>query len=269
VAKEAKKAREPFDAFYERLTGAKPSQDPVTTAIDLMYARTALLARSADEAELDRALYARRRLFYNDPKDARRFRDPLLDFGRDLVKEYLVLRNGPYRGVEETFDSELRPRYAEAVGATYPDANFQLRLSYGAIDDYTSGEDGKTYRYVTDLAGLLAKVTGEEPFRVPDALKAAAAGDKGRFVDAEIGDVPVNLTATLDTTGGNSGSPIIDGRGRLVGLLFDGTPESQLSDWQFLTGKQRAILLDIRYALFLADKVHGATELLQELGLNQ
>jgi hypothetical protein len=217
---------------------------------------------------MDRALYARRRLFFNDVKNARRFQDPLLELGRALAKEYLQLRNGPYRGIEETFDSELRPEYAAAVGATYPDANFQLRLSYGAIDDYTSSDDGKTYRYVTDLAGLLAKVTGEEPFRVPDALKTASQGDKGRFVDAEIGDVPVNLTATLDTTGGNSGSAIIDGKGRLVGLLFDGTPESQLSDWQFLTGKQRAILLDIRFALFLADKVHGAKALLKEIGLN-
>jgi hypothetical protein len=268
VAKEAKKAGEPYDTYYEKLIGAKPSRDPVTTAIDLVYARTSLLAHSAAAEEMDRALYARKRLFYNDVKVAKRFRDPLLDFGRALAKEYLRLRNGAYRGIEETFDSELRPEFVKAIGATYPDANFQLRLSYGAIDDYTSSDDGKTYRYVTDLAGLLAKVTGEEPFRIPDALKVAAAGDKGRFVDAEIGDVPVNLTATLDTTGGNSGSPIVDGKGRLVGLLFDGTPESQLSDWQFLAGKQRSILLDIRYALFLADKVHGAAALLEELGLN-
>lgn len=267
VAREARKAGEPYDAYYEKLAGAKPSGDPVSTAIDLMYARTSLIAHSADEAELDRALYARKRLFYNDPKDARRFRDPLLELGRAIAKEYLQLRNGPYRGIEETFDSELRPEYAAAIGATYPDANFQLRLSYGVIDDYTSSEDGKTHRYVTDLAGLLAKVTGEDPFRAPEKLREVAAGDKGRFVDAGIGDVPVNLTAMLDTTGGNSGSAIVDGQGRLVGLLFDGTPESQLSDWQFLTGKQRSILLDIRFALFLAEKLHGAGELLKELGL--
>jgi hypothetical protein len=267
IRKEATKAGEPFEAYYEKTAGAKPTADPVATAIDLLYARTALLARSATDEELDRALYARRRLFYNDAKAARRFRDPLLDFGRDLAKEYLRLRNGPYRAIEETFDSELRPEYTAAIGATYPDANFQLRLSYGAIDDYTASEDGKVHRYVTDLAGLLAKGTGAEPFRVPEALAAAAAADKGRFVDAEIGDVPVNLTATLDTTGGNSGSPIVDGEGRLVGLLFDGTPESTLSDWQFLEGKQRAILLDIRFALFLADEVHGAEGLLAELGL--
>ena len=78
--------------------------------------------------------------------------------------------------------------------------------------------------------------------------------------------MPVNFTSTLDTTGGNSGSPVLDGKGRLVGLLFDGTPESILSDWQFLPDDQRSICVDIRYALFLADKVHGAEALLKELG---
>jgi hypothetical protein len=267
VAREARKARTPFADYYESLTGAAPTKDPIATAIDLVFARTALVARSSDADEMDRAKFLRRRLFYNDLEDARRNKDPLLELGRALAEEYLMLRNGPYRAIEETFDSELRPQYAAAVGATYPDANFQLRLSYGTVQDYTSSEDGVTYRYNTDLKGLLAKNRGEPPFRAPEALLAAAARDKGRWVDAVINDVPVNFTTTLDTTGGNSGSPVLDARGRLVGLLFDGTPESQLSDWQFLEEKQRSIVVDIRFALFLADKVHGATALLEELGL--
>jgi hypothetical protein len=266
VEREARKAGTSYEDHYREITGAEPSEDPIATTVDLLYGRTALLARSGDDAELDRALFARRRLFYNDAKDAKRFRDPLLRFARDLAVEKLALEKGPYRAIEETFDTELRPEYAELVGATYPDANFQVRLTYGEVDDYTATADGKKHRYVTDLAGVLAKDRGEYPFRVPEKLKKAAEGDKGRFVDGEIGDVPVNFTSTLDTTGGNSGSPVLDGKGRLVGLLFDGTPESILSDWQFLPDDQRSICVDIRYALFLADRVHGAEALLEELG---
>jgi hypothetical protein len=269
VGKEARAAGRTYEDTYRELTGNPPSDDAVATALDLAYARTALLARSDDPEERDRAKFQRRRLFYHDEKEARRFRDPLLDFARGIAAELKKIEDGPYRAVEETFDTELRPAYATLLQPRYPDANFQVRLSFGTVRDYHATEDGKTHRYLTDLAGVLAKETGEDPFRVPAKLKAAAAGDKGRFVDAAIGDVPVNFTCTLDTTGGNSGSAVLDAKGRLVGLLFDGTPESILSDWQFLQEEQRSIVMDIRYALFLADKVHGAGALLKELGLSR
>ena len=170
--------------------------------------------------------------------------------------------------MEETFDTVLRPKYVEAVEAAYPDANFQVRLSHGNVDDYTSSEDGKVHRYITDLQGVLDKDKGEAPFDVPGKLKKAAGEDKGSFVDTNIDDVPVNFTCTLDTTGGNSGSAVLDASGRLVGLLFDGTPESQLSDWQYLEKEQRSIVVDIRYALFLASKVHNAKVVLDEMKLD-
>jgi len=268
LEKESKKAKKSFEEAYSELTGSTyDPKDPVRTTIDLLYARTRLVAHGDDRDEMERALFLRRRLFYNDVAEARRSGDPLLVFARNVAKELERIEKGPYRAVEETFDTELRPAYAEAVKATYPDANFQVRLSHGAVDDYTDSKDGVVHRYVTDLAGVLAKDTGADPFIVPEDLKAAAGKDKGRFIDAGLGDVPVNFTCTLDTTGGNSGSAVLDARGRLVGLLFDGTPESQLSDWQFLQAEQRSIVLDIRYALFLADKVHDAAFLLEEIGL--
>ncbi len=267
IEREARAAGRSYEEHYRALTGVAPSADAAATALDLMYARTALLARSDDPEERDRALFERRRLFYHDEKYFRRVKDPLLDFARGIAAELKRIEDGPFRAVEETFDTELRPAYATLLEPRYPDANFQVRLSWGTVQDYTATEDGKTHRYLTDLAGVLAKDKGEYPFRAPEGLKAAAAEDKGRFVDAAIGDVPVNFTCTLDTTGGNSGSAVLDAKGRLVGLLFDGTPESVLSDWQFLQDEQRSIVLDIRYALFLADKVHGAQALLEEMGL--
>jgi len=269
VAREARAAGGSYEDRYRELTGGPPSEDAVDTALDLMYARTALLARSDDPEERDRALYQRRRLFHHHERVARGFRDPLLDFARDVAADLRRIEDGPYRAMEQTFDTELRPAYATLLEPRYPDANSQPRMNWGTVEDYTATADGATHRYVTDLAGVLAKETGEDPFRVPARLKAAAAADKGRFVDPSIGDVPINFTCTLDTTGGNSGSPVLDGRGRLVGLLFDGTPESILSDWQFLQDEQRSIVMDIRYALFLAEKVHGARTLLRELGLGE
>ncbi len=267
LKKEARKAKKPYDEHYRELTGSDPVKDPVTTAIDLMYARTKLIAHGLDRDEMERALFQRRRLFYNDVKEARRFKDPLLDFARNVAVELERIKKGSYRAVEETFDTSLRPKYVEAVEAAYPDANFQVRLSHGKVDDYTASKDGKVHRYITDLQGVLDKDKGEAPFDVPEDLKKAAREDKGSFVDTNIDDVPVNFTCTLDTTGGNSGSGVLDASGRLVGILFDGTPESQLSDWQYLEKEQRSIVVDIRYALFLARKVHDAGVVLEEMKL--
>jgi hypothetical protein len=136
------------------------------------------------------------------------------------------------------------------------------------VKDYKESATGKLWRYVSRLTWLVRRGKGKYPFRVPSRLKSVyARKDFGRWKDPVIRDVPVNFTATLDTTGGNSGSPVLNGKGELVGLLFDGTPESILSDWQYLEREQRSICVDIRFALFLAEKVDRATYVLKELGL--
>jgi hypothetical protein len=138
------------------------------------------------------------------------------------------------------------------------------------VQDYTESSTGKRWPYVSRLSMLLRKVTGKDPFTAPPRLRAvAAAGATGRWADPVVKDVPVNFTSTLDTTGGNSGSPVLNARGELVGLLFDGTPESILSDWHFEAKHQRSICVDIRFVLFLAEQVDGAYALLKELGLQR
>lgn len=136
---------------------------------------------------------------------------------------------------------EARPRFMEALIAfqksqgmqVYPDANSTLRVTTGHIAGYHPRED-VWYEPFTKLEELLEKETGVEPFNSPSALlNAVRANDHGPYALDALGSVPVNFLSTLDTTGGNSGSPTLNSRGELVGLLFDGAWESLLSDWYY------------------------------------
>jgi len=120
----------------------------------------------------------------------------------------------------------------------------------------------------TRLEGIREKYTGEDPFDAPASeLELIEAGDYGKYRLDSIDSVPVNFLSTVDTTGGNSGSPTLNGRGELVGLLFDGTYDSINADWDFNETTTRSIHVDIRYALWVMEKVDGAQRVLKELGL--
>ncbi|MFH1177186.1 MAG: S46 family peptidase, partial [Acidobacteriota bacterium] len=266
LEREARRAGKTLAASYRERVGRELPADKLQRAVELMLAGTRLLARDETTAELTRASVLRARVFGGGRAAAAKLGDPLLDYALELEAEITALREGPYREVEQRLETVLHREWVQTVKRpTYPDANFTVRLSYGQARSYRASATGKAHRYLTTLAELLAKDQGKPPFLVPPRLRAAfPARQKSPYLDRRLGDVPVNFTATLDTTGGNSGSPVLDGRGRLVGLLFDGTPESILSDWQFLREEQRAICLDIRFALYLA-AVDGATRLLKEI----
>ncbi len=191
----------------------------------------------------------------------------------------LALRLRPLeREIEEADDrfagemALLEPRYLAALremagGELAPDANGTLRVSYGTIRGYRPRPEAELYEPFTTLSGVIAKHTGEEPFDAPLALRqAAAAGKRGPYVDPELDDVPVDFLADLDITGGNSGSPILNRRGELVGLLFDTNYEGVDSDWLFAPERTRSIQVDTRYLLWMLDAVAGADHLLRELG---
>ncbi len=251
-----------------RQKGLKLTGDKYDQAVALLYGRTALLARDGKEQSVGDAKARRRALFGLKAGALAKVDDPLVAFGRALSAEVREIREGPFALVEQYLGTVLAPRWvSEYLKPTYYDANFTARLSYGSVQDYTSAFSGKTHRYMTDLAGLLKKETGKWPFIVPAWLKEGAKGAaRSRHADRRIKDIPINFTCTLDTTGGNSGSAVLDDRGRLVGLLFDGTPESVLSDWQYLHAEQRSIVMDIRVALYMAE-LQGAGGLLDELGV--
>ena len=152
---------------------------------------------------------------------------------------------------------------------SYPDANFTMRLTYGSVKAY-SPADGILYRYYTTLDGVMEK---EDPsnyeFKVPARLKELyAARDFGQYAGPD-GKVPTCFLTTNDITGGNSGSPVLDAEGRLIGLAFDGNWESMSSDVMFEPDLQRCICVDIRYVLFLMDKLGGAGYLLDEMNIEK
>jgi hypothetical protein len=159
--------------------------------------------------------------------------------------------------------ARLMPRYMEALlakagGLVAPDANSTLRVTYGQVKG-VDAKDGLYYKPQTTLAGILEKNTGAGDFDAPkyqlDAIRSAKK------------DIPVNFLSTVDTTGGNSGSPTLNATGELVGLLFDGTYESVASNFLFDPITTRSIHVDTRYMLWNMAEVDGAINLLREMGI--
>ena len=170
---------------------------------------------------------------------------------------------------------QARPTYLAAIAdykrskgeAVYPDANSSLRITYGHVKGYT-GLDGTVYTPFTKLEEVAAKETGAEPFDNPKALLDAVAAKRyAGLADAQLKTVPVNFLSDLDITGGNSGSPVLDAHGRLVGLAFDGTLESVASNWVFDPVITRMISVDQRYMRWIMQEVMPAPQLLKEMGV--
>jgi hypothetical protein len=149
--------------------------------------------------------------------------------------------------------------------AMYPDANFTMRMSYGSVLDYKP-MDAVHYDYITTLKGAMEK---EDPdnweFVVPAKLKELYnAKDYGEYA-LENGEMPVAFISTNDITGGNSGSPVINAKGELIGTAFDGNWEAMSGDIVFEPEVQRTINVDVRYTLFIIDKFAGCNRLIEEM----
>ncbi|MFI5167880.1 MAG: S46 family peptidase [Thermoanaerobaculales bacterium] len=196
--------------------------------------------------------------------------DPMIAFAATLRRDTKAQEDAT-----KAFDGEmvtLAPRLIAALAAwknapVYPDANSTLRLTYATVQGYAP-RDGVYYKPFTTLAGVIEKQTGQAPFASPARLLAAARGRlAGRYLDARLGDVPACFLTSNDITGGNSGSPVMNGKGELVGLAFDGNWESMTADYQFDPELTRTIAVDIRYVLWCMDYVDHAHVLMRELGV--
>ena len=151
----------------------------------------------------------------------------------------------------------------------YPDANSTLRVAYGKVDNYQPA-DGVTYNYFTTLAGVMQKEdSAVYDYQVDSRLKKLYKDhDYGPYADHD-GTMHVAFTASNHTTGGNSGSPVLNAEGQLIGINFDRNWEGTLSDLMYDPSQCRNISLDIRYCLFVIDKVAGDDRLIREMKIIQ
>ncbi|TFW26226.1 S46 family peptidase [Massilia arenosa] len=233
---------------------------PAAEAIPVMFQQTEL----ADTAK---------RLAWMD-KDAAAFEtsnDPFIKLAVRMMPTSMALEER-----RNEIDGNLEravPQYMAAVIAwkkaqgkpVYPDANSTLRVTYGTVDSY-SPKDGITKGPFTTVEGILEKHTGKEPFDAPQNLRDAIKAKRyGVFKDPVLGTVPVDFLSSADTTGGNSGSAVMNKRGELVGLNFDSTYESITKDWYFDPVITRAIHVDIRYMLWVMKEIDHADNLLKEM----
>ena len=152
--------------------------------------------------------------------------------------------------------------------AVYPDANSTLRVAFGHVQGRKGAVDGADWQAFTTLRGITAKHTGEGEFNAPaPQLAAIKARQFDKYAVASLDSVPVNFLATLDTTGGNSGSPVLNDQAELVGLLFDGTLDSVIDSWDYDPKRSRSICLDARYMLWQMKVVDKADRLLREMNV--
>ncbi len=204
------------------------------------------------------------------PEQLARSKDPLLIFARELLPSYQELKQTRQRrdGAMTKSQAQLIEVKRQFLGKDFiPDANRTLRLTFGKIRGYQPA-DAVYCHPITTFKGVIEKTTVEEPFDTPSRLiDLYKAQDFGAFKNAKLNDVPVAILYDLDTTGGNSGSPVLNARGELVGVNFDRAFEATINDYGWSDQYSRSIAVDIRYVLWVTQKFAGADYLLQEMNV--
>jgi hypothetical protein len=190
----------------------------------------------------------------------------IVSFVTALAQERAIIteRTNKFNGEIDAFRLLYQQGMAEMNRTNpYPDANASFRFSYGYVRGYNPRE-AVTYSPFTTLKGMIEKDTGKEPFEVPQKIKdLQRTRDFGRYGAGD--SVPVNFLATTDIIGGNSGSPVLNGFGEQVGIVFDGNFEGLGNDLFYSDERNRTIAVDIRYVLFVTEKIGGASWILNDM----
>ena len=201
--------------------------------------------------------------------------DPAFAYASAFMKNYNT-KYAPIRSAFVSKNDELGKSYMKgimemnpaAASKMYPDANFSMRVSYGNVKSYQP-RDAVSYDYICTGKGILQKyVAGDYEFDLPARqVELMKKKDFGPYIDKGRNDLVVTFITTNDITGGNSGSPVIDGSGNLIGLAFDGNYEALSHKIAFDKDLNRTICVDVRYVLWCIDKLGGASNLVRELKL--
>ena len=265
-------------AFYLRKAAELPAGQKIE-AIEKRFGNLQGDARVRAEEEFARAVTESKKLstaesvstlFDMTSAQLHEMNEPLIDFGGEITALNLQVtaRTRTFNAAVGRWRPLLVRGMSEMRGTNpYPDANRTLRFTYGEVKGYVP-HDAAIYQPFTNLSGVIEKDTGREPFDAPEKLKQLdRAHDFGPYATPDGQNVPVDFLSTTDIVGGNSGSPIMNGRGEQVGIIFDGNYEGLGNDFFYDEAKGRAISVDIRYVLFIADKFGGAGYILKELDI--
>lgn len=209
--------------------------------------------------------------FVSKPDAVQLQNDPAYVYAGGFVKNY-TNKNDPLFQQFNSRNNELGRLYLKGImqmdpnNKMYPDATFTMRVSYGSIKSYQP-RDGIRYREVCTMQGVLEKyIPGDYEFDLPPKLlELASKKDYGQYIDKKLNDLVVCFITNNDITGGNSGSPVIDGNGNLIGLAFDGNYEALSHKLAFDKEMNRTICVDVRYVLWCIDKLGGASNIIKEL----
>jgi hypothetical protein len=251
-------------AVVDKIVGSKKGEameQAIDEYVEGLYAGTRITDQNARLEMFDAG--SKKLMARNDP-----FIELAASLEVDKVK-FEEMTDGFEGAVQKLRPKLIAWRQEQRGGTLYPDANRTMRLSTGEIRGY-SPADAVTYDFLTRLGGVIDKHTGEKPFDAPDRLfELHRAKDFGVYADPATGDVPVCFLSTDDITGGNSGSSVLNGKGEIIGLAFDGNYESISSDYLFMPDLTRCISVDSRYILFILEKFSGTHGLLEELTVEQ
>ena len=205
----------------------------------------------------------RKELGADQAKKAGKSNDPMIALVRSIDKEARRLRKryeDEVEAIENAHGSRIsQARFAVLGTGAYPDATFTLRLAVGAVKSYE--ENGKTIAPFTEFGGLYEKATGEDPYILPQSYLSR----RGK-IDAK---TPYNLVSTNDITGGNSGSPLVNRRAEVVGIIFDGNIQSLSNSFLYSETQARAVSVDSRGIMEAIDKVYRASRVVEELKAGQ
>jgi hypothetical protein len=197
--------------------------------------------------------------------------DPGYQFGKELVDNFYQRIDPEFREINLIIQAKQKI-YMKALIETFPekrffpDANSTLRVTYGKVKGYRP-KDAVVYEYISYLEGVMEKYKpGDYEFDVPEKL-IQLYRDKDYGPYGSDGKMPVNFIGTNHTTGGNSGSPVLDAHGNLIGLNFDRVWEGTMSDYNYDPEICRNIMVDARYVLFIIDKYAGCHRLIEEMKL--
>jgi hypothetical protein len=213
-------------------------------------------------------LKSRMKMFHMSQAELERLDDPFMRLAITLYPAFQEseLREKSFDGAKTRLDPLLIELWAEwKQGILAPDANSTMRFNYGFVEGYRP-RDAVWYDYITGFRGVLEKETGEKPFIVPPDVKDVYRyEDWGEYRDSYLDDIPVDFISSNTTTNGNSGSPVLNGSGELIGLGFDIDFEGIAADYIYIPELTRAIFVDARYMLYLIDRVYKLPNLMQEL----